>query len=72
MTEGEISSILLQVGDEQQLIVLNRGGTITTGVESGDYYIASDIELVKQYTTNIMHLNNNSVAIINDRLDIKH
>lgn len=71
MIEGKVSSIILTRDNSQTVLAINKGGALSIGVEYGNYYIASDISAIKDFTDNITNLKNGDIAIINEVLVTK-
>ena len=61
---GAFGIAVICQGEKDQLIVARRGSPLVIGIGNGEYFVASDATPLIGYTSNVIYLNDNDVAII--------
>jgi glucosamine--fructose-6-phosphate aminotransferase (isomerizing) len=61
---GAFGIAVICKGEKDQLIVARRGSPLVIGIGNGEYFVASDATPLIGYTSNVIYLNDNDVAII--------
>ncbi len=61
---GAFGIAVICESEKDQLIVARRGSPLVIGIGQGEYFVASDATPLIGYTTNVIYLNDNDVAVI--------
>jgi glucosamine--fructose-6-phosphate aminotransferase (isomerizing) len=70
---GAYAIVIMDHDKPDELIAARRGSPMVLGVGDGEYFIASDASPIIEYTKNVIYLNDNEIAFINqDELLIKN
>ena len=69
---GAYAIVILSLEDPHQLIAARKGSPLVIGVGKGEYFMASDATPIIEYTNDVIYLNDQEIAVINNgKLSIK-
>ncbi|MBE7510600.1 MAG: glutamine--fructose-6-phosphate transaminase (isomerizing) [Bacteroidia bacterium] len=63
---GAYAIVILSKKEPEKIIAARKGSPIVIGVGKDEYFIASDATPIVEYTKNVVYLNDNEVATINN------
>lgn len=65
--EGNYSLILFDQNDPTQIYAVQKGKPLILGISSDGFYVCSEISPIIQYTQDFVFLNDNELAIVNNK-----
>ncbi|MBL7927126.1 MAG: glutamine--fructose-6-phosphate transaminase (isomerizing) [Bacteroidia bacterium] len=69
---GAYAIVILSKQDPHKLIAARRASPIVVGVGTDEFFVASDASPIVEYTKNVVYLNDNEIALIdNGKLTVK-
>lgn len=69
---GAYAIVILSEEDSNQLIAARKGSPLVIGIGEGEHFIASDATPIIEYTSNVVYLDDDEIAILRDgKLTIK-
>ncbi|MGR3319683.1 MAG: glutamine--fructose-6-phosphate transaminase (isomerizing) [Candidatus Anammoxibacter sp.] len=69
---GAYGIAVINVREPDKLIAAKKGSPVIVGVGKGEYFIASDVAAIVEYTNNVIYLDDNEMVVItNDGFSIK-
>lgn len=69
---GAYAIVILSLENPGQIIAARKGSPLVIGVGKGEFFMASDATPIIEYTNEVVYLNDQEIAIINDgKLSIK-
>jgi glutamine---fructose-6-phosphate transaminase (isomerizing) len=70
---GAYAIVVMSLDDPNLLIAARKGSPLVVGVGKGEYFMASDATPIIEYTNEVVYLNDQEMAIVNDgKLVIKN
>ena len=60
---GSYALIVLVVG-EPKMVIARRGSPLIVGVGDGEYFVASDVPTILDYTTRVMYLDDGDIGVV--------
>ena len=64
--DGAYAIVVLHVDFPEMMIAARKGSPLVLGLKDNEFFIGSDISPIIKYTQNIIYLNDNEMAIINE------
>ncbi|MGR3218923.1 MAG: glutamine--fructose-6-phosphate transaminase (isomerizing) [Candidatus Anammoxibacter sp.] len=61
---GAYGIAVINVNEPDKLIAARKGSPVIIGVGEGEYFIASDVAAIVEYTKNVIYLDDNEMAVI--------
>ena len=70
---GAYAIIVMEEGNDNEFIAARKGSPLVIGVGEEEYYVASDVSPIIEYTRNVVYLEDGEIALINKKkkLEIK-
>ena len=70
---GAYAIIIMEEGNANEFIAARKGSPLVIGVGEEEYYVASDVSPIIEYTRNVVYLEDGEIALINKKkkLEIK-
>ena len=70
---GAYAIIVMEEGNDNEFIAARKGSPLVIGVGEDEYYVASDVSPIIEYTRNVVYLEDGEIALINKKkkLEIK-
>ena len=70
---GAYAIIVMEEGNANEFIAARKGSPLVIGVGEEEYYVASDVSPIIEYTRNVVYLEDGEIALINKKkkLEIK-
>jgi len=70
---GAYAIVVMSSEDPNKLIAARKGSPLVVGIGKGEFFMASDATPIIEYTNEVVYLNDQEIAIIdNDKLSIKN
>jgi glucosamine--fructose-6-phosphate aminotransferase (isomerizing) len=70
---GAYAIVIMSVDDPQQLVAARKGSPLVVGVGKDEFFLASDATPIVEYTNEVVYLNDQEIAVINNgQLTIKN
>lgn len=70
---GAYAIVIMSLEDPDLLVAARKGSPLVVGVGQGEFFLASDATPIVEYTNEVVYLNDQEIAIINDgKLSIKN
>jgi glucosamine--fructose-6-phosphate aminotransferase (isomerizing) len=70
---GAYAIVIMSVEDPQQLVAARKGSPLVVGVGKDEFFLASDATPIVEYTNEVVYLNDQEIAVINNgQLTIKN
>ena len=67
---GAYAIVILERGNNNELIAARKGSPLVIGIGRDEYYIASDAAPIIEYTNEVVYLEDNEIAIVNKNEDL--
>ena len=67
---GAYAIVVLERGNNNELIAARKGSPLVIGIGRDEYYIASDAAPIIEYTNEVVYLQDNEIAIVNKNEDL--
>ena len=67
---GAYAIVVLERGNNNELIAARKGSPLVIGIGRDEYYIASDAAPIIEYTNEVVYLQDNEIAIVNKHEDL--
>jgi len=67
---GAYAIVVLERGNNNELIAARKGSPLVIGIGRDEYYIASDAAPIIEYTNEVVYLEDNEIAIVNKNEDL--
>ncbi len=64
--QGSYAIVVLDTEKPQNVIVAKRDNPLVIGIRENEFYIASDVSPIGQYTQNVIYLEDNQIGILSD------
>ena len=68
---GAYAIVVISRGDPDMLIAARKGSPMVIGIGKGEYFVASDATPIVEYTNNVVFMNDEEIAIIERKKDLK-
>lgn len=69
---GAYAIVIMSLEDPNLLVAARKGSPLVVGVGKGEFFLASDATPIVEYTNEVVYLNDQEIAVINDgKLTIK-
>jgi glucosamine--fructose-6-phosphate aminotransferase (isomerizing) len=62
--EGAYGLAIISLDEPEKLIAARHGSPLIVGVGKGEYFIASDVAAILEYTKNVVYLEDNEIAVL--------
>jgi glucosamine--fructose-6-phosphate aminotransferase (isomerizing) len=70
---GAYAIVIMSIEDPNLLVAARKGSPLVIGVGKGEYFLASDATPIVEYTNEVVYLNDQEIAVINDgKLSIRN
>ena len=70
---GAYAIVIMSLEDPDLLVAARKGSPLVVGVGKGEYFLASDATPIIEYTNEVVYLNDQEIAVVNDgKLTIKN
>jgi glucosamine--fructose-6-phosphate aminotransferase (isomerizing) len=70
---GAYAIVIMSLEDPDLLVAARKGSPLVVGIGKGEFFLASDATPIVEYTNEVVYLNDQEIAVINDgKLSIKN